>query len=54
MTGRPAHVPVLLDEVIGALSIQPGDTIVDGTFGAGGYARAMLAVGVGRVIGFDR
>lgn len=54
MSARPAHVPVLLDEVIGALAIQQGDTIVDGTFGAGGYARAMLAVGAGRVIGLDR
>lgn len=54
MTGRPPHVPVLLDEVMEALAIQPGDTVVDGTFGAGGYARAMLAVGAGRVIGFDR
>ena len=54
MSARAAHTPVLLDEVIGALQIQPGDTVVDGTFGAGGYARAMLAVGVGRVIGFDR
>ena len=51
---RAPHTPVLLDEVIGALSIQAGDTVVDGTFGAGGYARAMLAVGAGRVIGFDR
>jgi 16S rRNA (cytosine1402-N4)-methyltransferase len=54
MSARAAHTPVLIDEVIGALSIQPGDTAVDGTFGAGGYARAMLAVGAGRVIGFDR
>lgn len=53
MTAAP-HVPVLLDEVVGALAIQPGDTVVDGTFGAGGYTRAMLAVGAGRVIGFDR
>jgi 16S rRNA (cytosine1402-N4)-methyltransferase len=45
---------VLVDEVIDALALQPGDTAVDGTFGAGGYTRAMLAVGVGRVIGFDR
>jgi 16S rRNA (cytosine1402-N4)-methyltransferase len=45
---------VLVDEVIDALQLQPGDTVVDGTFGAGGYTRAMLAVGVGRVIGFDR
>ncbi|MGI8705338.1 MAG: 16S rRNA (cytosine(1402)-N(4))-methyltransferase RsmH [Sphingomicrobium sp.] len=54
MSARAAHTPVLIDEVIDALSLQPGDTAVDGTFGAGGYARAMLAVGVGRVIGFDR
>ena len=54
MSGRDRHVPVLIDEVIDALALQPGDTAVDGTFGAGGYARAMLAVGAGRVIGFDR
>jgi 16S rRNA (cytosine1402-N4)-methyltransferase len=58
MTGRgsaPApHVPVLLDEVIGALAIQPSEAAVDGTFGAGGYTRAMLQVGAGRVIAFDR
>jgi 16S rRNA (cytosine1402-N4)-methyltransferase len=58
MTGRgsaPApHVPVLLDEVIGALAIQPGEAAVDGTFGAGGYTHAMLQVGAGRVIAFDR
>ncbi len=54
MTSRALHAPVLVDEVVDALAIQPGDTAVDGTFGAGGYTRAMLAVGVGRVIGFDR
>jgi len=48
------HVPVLVDEVIAALAIQGGETVVDGTFGAGGYTRAMLGVGAGRVIGFDR
>jgi 16S rRNA (cytosine1402-N4)-methyltransferase len=48
------HVPVLIDEVIAALAIQGGDTLVDGTFGAGGYTRAMLGAGAGRVIGFDR
>ena len=48
------HVPVLVDEVIDALALQSGEIVVDGTFGAGGYTRAMLAVGVGRVIGFDR
>jgi len=48
------HVPVLVSEVIDALAIAHGDTVVDGTFGAGGYSRAMLAAGAGRVIGFDR
>src|SRR5881398_3265143 len=48
------HVPVLVSEVIAALAIAGGETVVDGTFGAGGYARAMLGVGAGRVIGFDR
>ena len=48
------HVPVLVSEVIAAMAIHSGDTAVDGTFGAGGYTRAMLAQGAGRVIGFDR
>ena len=48
------HVPVLVNEVIGALAIQHGETVVDGTFGAGGYTQAMLAAGAGRVIGLDR
>ena len=52
MTSAP-HIPVLLDEVIAALSITPGECHVDGTFGAGGYSRAMLAGGA-RVIAFDR
>jgi 16S rRNA (cytosine1402-N4)-methyltransferase len=47
------HIPVLLDEVIAALAISPGETHVDGTFGAGGYTRAMLAAGA-HVIAFDR
>ena len=50
----PDHVPVLADAVVHALAIAPGETVVDGTFGAGGYTRAMLAAGAGRVIGFDR
>ena len=57
MTGafpNPLHVPVLVDEVVDALAIAPGETVVDGTFGAGGYTRAMLLAGAGRVIGFDR
>jgi 16S rRNA (cytosine1402-N4)-methyltransferase len=48
------HVPVLVSDVIAALAIREGETVVDGTFGAGGYTRAMLGAGAGRVIGFDR
>ena len=51
---KAPHVPVLVSEVIGALAIHDGETVVDGTFGAGGYTQAMLAAGAGRVIGFDR
>ncbi|KQM12875.1 ribosomal RNA small subunit methyltransferase H [Sphingomonas sp. Leaf24] len=52
MTAAP-HIPVLLAEAVAALAIQPGETHVDATFGAGGYTRAMLAAGA-RVIAFDR
>lgn len=48
-----AHVPVLLDEVIAVLDPQPGDLIVDATFGAGGYTRALLGRGA-TVHAFDR
>lgn len=48
------HIPVLLDEVLDALAIAPGETHVDGTFGAGGYTRAILDKGAARVIAFDR
>lgn len=47
------HIPVLLDEVIAALAPAPGETIVDGTFGAGGYTRVLLSKGA-CVIAFDR
>jgi 16S rRNA (cytosine1402-N4)-methyltransferase len=48
------HVPVLLDEVVAAIAPRDGDTIIDGTFGAGGYSRALLAAAQCRVIGVDR
>src|SRR6478752_443494 len=48
------HVPVLVSDVIAALILQGGETVIDGTFGAGGYTRALLSAGAGRVIGFDR
>ena len=47
------HIPVLLDEVIDALDPQPGDVVIDATFGAGGYTRLLLASGA-FVHGFDR
>ncbi len=52
MSATP-HTPVLLDEVVAALAIAPGEAHVDATFGAGGYTRAMLAAGA-RVWAFDR
>jgi len=53
MTVPAPHIPVLIDEVMAALAISPGETHVDGTFGAGGYASSMLAAGA-VVHGFDR
>lgn len=47
------HIPVLLDEVLDALAISPGEVHVDGTFGAGGYSSAMARAGA-RVFAFDR
>ena len=47
------HVPVLLDEVLAVLSPLAGQRIVDGTFGAGGYSRALLEAGAA-VVAIDR
>lgn len=47
------HIPVLLDSVLNALGDIAGKTIVDCTFGAGGYSRAFLSRGA-NVIAFDR
>ncbi len=47
------HLSVLLDEVASVLKPGPGEIIVDGTFGAGGYARAFLDSGA-QVVAFDR
>lgn len=47
------HIPVLLDEVIAAIAPRPGMSIVDATFGAGGYTAALLDAGA-RVYAFDR
>lgn len=52
MTAAP-HIPVLLDEVVVAMAPSDGDIIVDATFGAGGYTRALLDAGA-TVHAFDR
>jgi 16S rRNA (cytosine1402-N4)-methyltransferase len=50
------HVPVLADEVRELLDVQPGETVVDATFGAGGHARALAAdlKGSGKLVAIDR
>src|SRR5215208_2993114 len=50
------HVPVLADQVREALSPQPGETVVDATFGAGGHAELLAADlrGSGKLIAIDR
>ncbi|MBA4130212.1 MAG: 16S rRNA (cytosine(1402)-N(4))-methyltransferase [Hyphomicrobium sp.] len=50
----PRHIPVLLPDVLDALSPKAGETFIDGTFGAGGYTRAILEAGGTHVIAFDR
>ena len=53
MTGT-RHIPVLLDEVVAALAPADGAVIVDGTFGAGGYSRAILNAADCQVVAIDR
>ena len=49
------HIPVLKEEMLAAVAAKAGEVVVDGTFGAGGYARAILAAQPqARVIAFDR
>jgi len=53
-SAAPPHVPVMLAEVLDALQPRDGRTYVDGTFGAGGYTRAILDAAETRVIAIDR
>jgi 16S rRNA (cytosine1402-N4)-methyltransferase len=55
-TDAADHVPVLAEEVRELLAVQPGETVVDATFGAGGHSR-MLArelQGEGKLVAVDR
>ena len=55
-TSATDHVPVLADEVRELLAVQPGETVVDATFGAGGHASLLAAdlQGSGKLIAIDR
>jgi 16S rRNA (cytosine1402-N4)-methyltransferase len=50
------HVPVLAEEVRELLAVQPGETVVDATFGAGGHARLLAQdlAGQGKLVAIDR
>jgi 16S rRNA (cytosine1402-N4)-methyltransferase len=50
----PQHIPVLIGRVAEWLAVREGGLYVDGTFGAGGYTRAILETSGARVIGIDR
>ena len=54
MTAAAAHTPVLAAEVVEMLAVERNGLYVDGTFGAGGYTRALLEQGAGEVIAIDR
>lgn len=48
------HIPVLLNEVVSALKPKAGEVYLDGTFGAGGYCRAVLEAADCNLIAIDR
>jgi 16S rRNA (cytosine1402-N4)-methyltransferase len=49
-----SHVPVLVNEVVEYMAPKEGEIYVDGTFGAGGYSRALLGAAKCKVFGIDR
>lgn len=55
-TNAADHIPVLAEEVRELLSVRPGDTVVDATFGAGGHSRLLAAdlEGRGKLVAIDR
>jgi 16S rRNA (cytosine1402-N4)-methyltransferase len=52
--GPIPHIPVLVRPAVELLGVRDGGVYVDGTFGAGGYTRAILATPGSQVIGIDR
>ena len=54
MIDKVIHIPVLLDEVINALSLTKDEIYVDATFGLGGYTKAILNKQKCKVIAIDR
>jgi 16S rRNA (cytosine1402-N4)-methyltransferase len=48
------HIPVLVSEVLETLGPKDGETYIDGTFGAGGYTRAILGAANCNVLALDR
>ncbi|MGF1503309.1 MAG: 16S rRNA (cytosine(1402)-N(4))-methyltransferase RsmH [Paracoccaceae bacterium] len=54
MNAEAPHVPVLLEAVLEALEPIAGATVLDGTYGAGGYSAALLDAGAARVVALDR
>jgi 16S rRNA (cytosine1402-N4)-methyltransferase len=48
------HIPVMLDHVVEHMSASDGDVLLDGTFGGGGYTRALLESASCTVLGVDR
>lgn len=56
VTAETYHVPVLLQESIDGLNIQPGGVYVDVTFGGGGHSREILSrlKNSGHLYGFDQ
>ena len=50
----PRHVPVLVSEVLESLAPKDGEIYIDGTFGAGGYTRAILGSANCKVLALDR
>ncbi len=54
MNDKIIHIPVLLDEIVKALSLNQDEVYVDATFGLGGYTKAILSNQNCKVVAIDR